>query len=159
VKVNDAFSGGLLVVFCLAVFYLTRDYPGMPGQDYGPALFPRLIATLAGIAGVALIVKGARVWRSEPRVVLGDWVRSPRHLGNFVVVVGALIVYIQVSDAVGFIITGFVLLSFIIVWLRGLGHLWSSLLVSALSVVVVQALFGELLRVPLPWGLLPPITF
>ena len=42
-RVNDAVIGGVLVLFALAMIWYTRTFPAMPGQDYGPALFPVLI--------------------------------------------------------------------------------------------------------------------
>ena len=45
-KVNDAISGAGLIVLAGLVYWLTWDFPGMHGQPYGPALFPRLIAVL-----------------------------------------------------------------------------------------------------------------
>ena len=41
-------SGLFFILFGMLLFYLTRDSPSMPGQDYGPALFPRLIGTADG---------------------------------------------------------------------------------------------------------------
>lgn len=153
-KFNDAVSGVFFILFALLLFYLTRDYPGLYGQAYGPDLFPRLIAALMGLSGVVLVFKGARQWSSIPVVAMADWMRSPRHVGNFLAVLSALILYILLSDRLGFIITGSAVLAGLMIWLRGPAYWLSSILISLLTVVVIQFFFGQLLRVPLPWGLL-----
>ena len=41
-RLNDAVIGIALILFALAMIAYTRTFPAMPGQDYGPALFPVL---------------------------------------------------------------------------------------------------------------------
>ena len=47
-----------------------------------------------------------------------------------------------------------VVLTGLMLWLRGPAHWKSSALIAALTVIVMQQFFGQFLRVPLPWGLL-----
>lgn len=158
-KVNDALSGVVLILLSGIVYALTWDYPGMPGQPYGPALFPRLIAVLMALTGVALIVSGLRGWREAPAIVFADWVRSPRHAAGLVAVILSIIFYISASRSLGFIPTGFIILAVLFLLLRGRAHLWSSLAIAAATVIAIQQFFGEFLRVPLPWGLLQNIVW
>ena len=109
-KVNDAISGIFFILFGFLVFYLTRDFPIMPGQKYGAALFPRLIGFFMGAGGVALIFRGIRMRNGAPWVTVMDWISSPRHLASFFLVIGVLIFYIMISDLLGFIPTGFICL-------------------------------------------------
>ncbi|WP_165354824.1 tripartite tricarboxylate transporter TctB family protein [Tropicimonas sp. IMCC6043] len=153
-KFNDAVSGVFFILFALLLFYLTSDYPGLYGQAYGPDLFPRLIAALMGLSGVVLVFKGAREWSVIPGVTMADWMRSPRHVGNFFAVLLALVLYILLSDWLGFIITGSAVLFGLMIRLRGPAYWKSSILIALLTVVVIQFFFGQMLRVPLPWGLL-----
>lgn len=153
-KFNDAVSGLFFILFALLLFYLTRDYPEMPGQSYGPDMFPRLIAVLMGVGGVLLIVKGLKEWSSTPLLALADWTRSPRHVGNYLAVLAGLLFYILFSDTLGFFITGTVVLTALMIWLRGRAHWKSSLLIAVATIVVMHLFFGQFLRVPLPWGLL-----
>ena len=153
-KVNDAISGAAFVLLAGIVYYLTRDFPGMHGQPYGPALFPRLIAVFMALAGLALVVTGIRDRARAPVVVWPAWVRSPRHIASFLGVILAVIFYILASDALGFVLTGFAILVLLFVLLRGREHLLSSLAIAAVTTVAIQQFFGDLLRVPLPWGVL-----
>jgi putative tricarboxylic transport membrane protein len=159
VKVNDAISGVVLIMLSGIVYALTWDYPGMPGQPYGPALFPRLIAVLMGLTGLALIVSGLRRWRQAPPVALADWMRSPRHAAGLLAVILSIVFYIYVSRSLGFILTGFIILAVLFLLLRGRAQLWSSLAIAAATVMAIQQFFGEFLRVPLPWGLLQNIIW
>jgi putative tricarboxylic transport membrane protein len=155
VKVNDAISGLFFILFGMLIFYLTRDFPIMPGQKYGADLFPRLIGLFMGLGGLALIIRGIRTRNGAPWVTVMDWVSSPRHVTNFFLVIAVLIFYIFVSDPLGFIPTAFICLMTLLVWLRGLAYWRSSVMISIVAVIVIQQFFGEFLRVPLPWGIVP----
>lgn len=158
-KVNDALIGAFLVLFAGAIFLLTRDFPPMPGQPYSGALFPRVIATCFALAGGWLVLK--RVWDRgrEPWVKLAAWTGSAYHVASFALIVGGLVFYILVSDTLGFIITAFILLMVLFLWLRGPRTIVSSLAISAVSVLVIHQFFSNLLRVPLPWGILQDVVF
>ena len=151
-KVNDAVSGAFFVAFAGLIFFLTRGFTLMPGQDFGGDFFPRSIAALMALLGGGLIVTGLRDhYRREgggqPWAEALEWMRSPRHASNFALVVAVLIFYILVSDSLGFAITAFVSLF--------VGKFWlSSAIISLVSMLAIQQFFGELLRVPLPWGVL-----
>ena len=56
----------------------------MPGQHYGPALFPVLIGIGFLITGAILIVSGLARRRTEPLFSGGAWLRSGPHVINFV---------------------------------------------------------------------------
>lgn len=154
-KVNDAISGIFFILFGFLVFYLTRDFPIMPGQKYGAALFPRLIGFFMGAGGVALIFRGIRMRNGAPWVTTMDWISSPRHLASFFLVIGVLIFYIMISELLGFIPTGFICLLVLLVWLRGSATWRSSAVISIFATIIIQQFFGEFLRVPLPWGIVP----
>lgn len=154
-KVNDAISGVFFILFGILIFYLTRDFPVMPGQKYGADLFPRLIGFFMGLGGIALIIRGVRTRNGAPWAAALDWVSSPRHVMNFFLVIAVLIFYILISNMLGFIPTAFICLMTLLAWLRGAAYWKSSALISIIAVMVIQQFFGEFLRVPLPWGIVP----
>jgi putative tricarboxylic transport membrane protein len=130
----------------------------MPGQDYGPALFPVLIGIGFLICGLILVASGVRRLRTEPLFAGGAWLRSPHHLVDFLAVVGGLVAYILVSDWLGFIPTAFLLLFGWLVLFRG-GKPVSSAAIALVATLVVNYAFTQLLLVPLPLGLLQPILY
>ena len=75
----------------------------MPGQDYGPDLFPRLIGSFIIVGGGVLVQGGLRQAGTVPWFAAMEWTRSPRHIANFALVVGAMVFYILASDATGFL--------------------------------------------------------
>jgi putative tricarboxylic transport membrane protein len=158
VRLNDAVIGIALILFALAMIAYTRTFPAMPGQDYGPALFPTLIGIGFIVTGVILIVSGMRRRRVEPLFGGGEWLRSGPHIINFLAVVGGLLLYIVASDWLGFILTSLLLLFVWLVLFRG-GKPISSLAIALAVTLAVNYAFSQLLLVPLPLGLLQPLLY
>jgi len=156
VRFNDAVIGAALVVFALAMIAYTRTFPAMPGQDYGPALFPVLIGIGFLICGAILIVGGIRERRTAPLMAGGEWLRSRHHVIDFLAVIGGLVVYILVSEWLGFIPTACLLLFGWLVLFRG-GKPASSAAIALAVTLAVNYAFSRLLLVPLPPGVLQPL--
>jgi putative tricarboxylic transport membrane protein len=127
----------------------------MPGQQFGPALFPGLVAAGLGLCGVALIASGLR--QRAPLLVLPDWLSRQRPRAGVAAVIAGLLAYILLADRLGFHIVGAVLLA---VWMRVLGASWRIALPgAAVFTVLIHLAFYKALRVPLPWGLLERWAF
>jgi putative tricarboxylic transport membrane protein len=150
--------GAVLVLFAIYMIWHTRTFPAMPGQDYGPALFPVLIGVGFVVTGLILIASGLRRRRAEPWFAGGDWLRSRRHLIGFLSIIGGLVAYILVSDWLGFIPTALLLLFGWLVLFRN-GKPVSSLVIALAVTLVVNYAFGQLLLVPLPLGLLQALIY
>ena len=157
-RINDAVIGAVLMLFALVMIWHTRTFPAMPGQDYGPAVFPVLIGIGFLITGLILIVSGLRRRRTEPWFAGGEWLRSRRHVLGFVTVVGGLVAYILVSDWLGFIPTALLLLFGWLVLFRN-GKPVSSLMIALAVTLIVNYAFSQLLLVPLPLGLLQSLIY
>jgi putative tricarboxylic transport membrane protein len=158
VRVNDAVIGVVLVLFAAAMIWYTRTFPEMPGQHYGPALFPVLIGIGFLLTGVILIARGVARLGTEPLFSGGAWLRSGPHVMNFVAIVGGLLLYILVSDRLGFILTSLLLLAGWLLLFRG-GRPISSLAIALGVTLAVDYLFSKLLLVPLPAGVLQPLLY
>ena len=51
-RFNDAVIGVVLLVFGAAVFIHSQlSFPGLPGQNYGPAFFPSILGVSSACAG------------------------------------------------------------------------------------------------------------
>ena len=157
-RINDAVIGAVLVLFALAMMWHTRTFPAMPGQDYGPAVFPVLIGIGFLITGLILIVSGLRRQKTDGWFSGGEWMRSRTHVASFVAVLGGLIVYILVSGWLGFIPTALLLLFGWLVLFRD-GKPVSSLVIALAVTLVVHYAFSQLLLVPLPLGILQPLIY
>jgi putative tricarboxylic transport membrane protein len=157
VKFNDAVFGLLFLALGGAVLLGVQGFPKIPGQPVGPALFPGLIAVGLCVTGAILMVRGWLLRGSQPWVAWDDWVRSPRHVAGFALVVLGTVFYIVASRALGFLPCAVIMLTALFLVLRmSIGR---ALLIAVIASLVIHFAFYKLLRVPLPWGVLSPIAW
>ena len=154
VKLNDAVWGALLLLLAAAVLVHVQSFGTIPGQKYGPAIFPGLVACGIAICAVLLIWNGLTA-RTEDGgrpawITLAPWTRSRRHVFAFALVIGVNVFYILLVDKVGFIPTGIIYLSALFA-VFGVRPAWIVPLALLLTLAIHTA-FYKLLRVPLPWG-------
>jgi putative tricarboxylic transport membrane protein len=101
------------------------------------------------IAGITLVAQGVR---SGERIIKFDTSRITRSgLINVLLVLGAVVFYIYLSDFLGFQITSFILLFGLMKWLR-VSTRWSLVMACGIT-LAIYLLFAKMLLVPLPWGL------
>jgi putative tricarboxylic transport membrane protein len=152
-KLNDAVIGVFLLALAVAVWVAVRDFPNIPGQNVGPALFPTLVA--AGLAGTGaiLVISGLKS-RADGWIGFAGWAGSPRLLFKAFLVVVALLFYIVAAPPLGFFLSGtlILLVLFIALGARPL----SGIPIAILSTWIIQEVFVGLLRVPLPPGIFEP---
>lgn len=155
-RVNDTILGLLLIALAVAMVYLTRDYPTMAGQGYGPALFPRVLAGGLALCGIAITLRGVRTLGSEPWLIRDTWTYDPQARRNVLLILAALIFFLLTAHTLGFLASSMIILLTLFV-AYGV-NLW---LAPALAVVVTAVVFYAFtiqLRVPLPRGLLEPLV-
>jgi putative tricarboxylic transport membrane protein len=149
-KINDAVMGGLLLVLAAAIGVYVSGFPGMPGQRYGAALFPGMIAAGLAVCGALLLARGLR--EKTPPFEFASWTREGSLAANFALVCGSLLFYILASETLGFMVTGTLLL--LALFLKLGVRLSVSVAVAPIAALVIHLLFYKLLKVPLPWGIL-----
>ena len=157
-KVHDALSGAGLAALGAVVLWHIQGFPAMPGQKFGPAWFPGLVAAGLVLCGALLMVQGLRgAGRAQPWLVLPAWIRKPRPLAGVTSVLGGLLLYVFAADVLGFHLTGVLLLT---AWMRLLGASWRmALTVAVVATLVIHLSFYKLLRIPLPWGIFERFAF
>lgn len=156
-KLNDAVSGLLLLILGVAVLVIVGSYPKIPGQNIGPSAFPALVGSLLVVCALLLIRRGWQARDSERWVGFGEWVRSPSHVANFLLLAGSMLFYIFLVDTMGFVLCGFLILAVLFV---KLGVAAKVALPVALGVTLfIHTAFYKLLRVPLPWGWLKGVMW
>ena len=127
----------------------------MPGQRFGPAWYPGLIATGLGICGVLLVYQGSR--QRAAWIALPAWVASRRALLGVGSVIAGLLFYIFAADTLGFYVAGIALLAW---WTRVLGASWRvAIPVAVCATVAIHLSFYKVLRIPLPWGVFERYAF
>ena len=153
-KLNDAVWGALLLVLSGEELVTILGFPNIPGQNIGPGAFPGLIAVLLAGCALILIGRGVRTLRAGGRlVVLGEWLRSPHHVGNFLLACGAIVFYLFAVNRLGFLLTATILLLALFLQLRV--KPWLAVVVALAATFAIHLAFYKLLRVSLPWGVLP----
>lgn len=150
-KLSDTVVGAGFATAGALVFAATLTYPTLDDGHPGPALFPRIIATLMIVFGGLLGVRGARARDTTQRVAWGGLHRSTGFVNAVFVLVGTA-GYILLVGPLGFLVAGG-LLAFVLMWRLRVAPL-RALLVAAGFTALVYQLFARILRVPLPPGLL-----
>jgi putative tricarboxylic transport membrane protein len=160
-KVNDAVWGALLMLLGIGLLVHVQSFPTIPGQRYGPGLFPGVIGVGLALCAALLIVKGvaarARGRERAQWVAFEPWARSPRHVLAFSLTLLVNVFYIVAVGPLGFIPTGILYLATLFA-VFGVRARWI-LPLALVSTLVIHTVFYKLLRVPLPWGLLEPVLW
>jgi putative tricarboxylic transport membrane protein len=151
-KIHDSLNGALLLAFAIAVYWHTQGFPEIPGDPVGPALFPRVISIGMALCAVVLIVRGwlsagPRSWAEIP-----DWIRMPRLVVAFLLVVLGLLAAYLFLDRIGFLVLAPSLLAALMVVLQI--RVAVAIPVAIGASLLIHTIFYKGLGVPLPWGLL-----
>ncbi|MBU1206621.1 MAG: tripartite tricarboxylate transporter TctB family protein [Proteobacteria bacterium] len=148
-RVSNTAIGLGVIIFAVAVILYARNFPSLEQRYPGPALFPTLLAVLFILAGITMVVQG---FRSGEKLLMFD-IREVSRSGfiNILLVLATILFYIFLADFLGFHITSFLILFFLMKRLN-VSTRWS-LVMSGGVTLAIYALFAKMLLVPLPLGL------
>jgi putative tricarboxylic transport membrane protein len=156
-KFDDRLTGLLICVLGSSAAAYASTFPTPAGQPVGPSLFPMLAGGALACFGILIALAGYRARGAEPWLHLAEWARRPRMLAHATLVLLSLVFYVLVADALGFLLTAFIMLAV----------LWAAFgtrarVIVPLGVAIVAAIhyvFYTVLHVPLPWGVLQGIAW
>ena len=149
----DRRLGVVLGALGAAVCWSGSRLPAVPGQKLGAGFLPILVG--AGL----MLCAGALYWRGLRGGGPADASAPPSYqrgdTASAAVIVTAVLACIALSDTRGFLLIAplCLLASFLALGVRARAAIGWALL----GTPVVHLTFHELLRVPLPWGLLRPL--
>jgi putative tricarboxylic transport membrane protein len=155
-RFNDAAVGAVFMLIAAAMIAMTFSFPAFPGQQYGPSLFPRIIA--AGIIGCSglLIIRGLRERATGGRwLALAGWTGEPRRIASFALMLGAMGFYLIASEPLGFIPCAFLIQLVLFLWF-GVRPV-TAVVVAVVMTGLVHWFFSSMMRVPLPRGMLDSV--
>lgn len=153
-KISDLLFGVLVALLGASVVAYAAGLPEVPGHYYGPGLFPTLIGWSFVGCGSILALSGVRRGdRLASLVAWPDWRGSPRGLAQAGLMAAAILAFVLFGDLLGFRLLAFCTLS--AMYLVGGRAWWFALPTAAVVSVGLNALFVDLLGVPLPVGELP----
>ncbi|WDR02170.1 tripartite tricarboxylate transporter TctB family protein [Devosia algicola] len=156
---SDLFTGGFFVA--LGLFLIAFALPMRPPAHvpYGPGFFPAIVGAL--MISIGLLV----AWQSRHGsaddaggVVIRDEVIPRKERAGPRLAIAAFVLtpvaFVMLVPFLGFLIAMPLIMGTLIGLLRGR---WvSSFIVAIIVTLLLQTMFQEVMRVPLPWGLLEP---
>jgi putative tricarboxylic transport membrane protein len=165
-RLPDQVTGMFLVVLGAAAAYGGWLLPPVPGQPIGPNVFPLVIGVGLALCGLAITFGIGHSFEEEEELVPVEpgepgqgAVETPAaptgklHGLRALVPPALLLFYVAAADRLGFFITA-ALITF--ATSTALGAKWKlAVPLAVLAPVGIHLIFGKLLRVPLPSGLLP----
>ncbi|MFT5446107.1 MAG: putative tricarboxylic transport membrane protein [Gammaproteobacteria bacterium] len=157
-RVNDAITGLLLVLFSIAIFLYSTTFPKLFGMQFGAGFWPQLLSVLLAICGASLVFGGIRARaRGVAWLELDEWWKQSGTLLTVSMVPASILFYIYASDYFGFIICSLIII-FVLAYRFGL-TVKKALILSVVTTASMHIVFVEILQVALPWGLLQTIVF
>jgi putative tricarboxylic transport membrane protein len=150
-RINNWLFGAALIVAAIAIILDALSFPEVPGQNYGPALFPDIIAAGFILCGLALVIDGIRSRGLLGLVELGEWARSGGRIFDVAMICGGIVLLIALWDVVGFLIGATLLTGTCISRFRG-GKIVTSFIFALVACLIIDMSFRRLLLVPLPLG-------
>ncbi len=145
-KLSDTVLGGCAVILGAATLANTTSFPKMADGIPGPALFPQIVGVLLVILGLIVVVQSLRPHTQEERRY------EPVAILKAGGVLAGIALYVAFVHVVGFLITATVILLGMMLMLK------ARLLVALPAAVGIalfsMVLFEQILRVPLPPGIL-----
>ncbi len=159
-KLSDRITGLFFVGLGGISAYVGSRLPPVPGQEVGPSAFPMVVGGAMALCG-AMIALGighkfeedaetdlAAVGMAEPEPV-----RAPIYNLRLLVPPALLVFYVVAVDRLGFFVTTGAMV-FALCTLLG-GRLRLAIPLTLIAPLGMALVFGKLLRVPLPDGLIP----
>ena len=151
-KVSDFTLALVLLALALAMAVGALSFPPMPGQAFGPKLFPNIVAAGFALCALALIMRAVKTKTLVISAVRPEWWNEPGRRVNLLILLGSIVVYTLLIERLGFVLTTLALL---VVLMKRLGASWrATLFASFLGTASTYIMFAYWLRVPLPPGLL-----
>lgn len=150
-RAGDGVIGALAVCLGLALTLGGWSLPNLPNQSYGAATFPTAIGIALMALGAVMGLTGAARGGGFT-VALEGWGRTPAAWARLGIVVVLVVLYVIFCDALGFLIAGTALVFGLLLTFRT--AVLPALLIAPVAAYAVAWSFGNLLRVPLPRGLL-----
>ena len=151
-KVSDFTLALVLLALAAAMAVGALSFPPMPGQAFGPKLFPNIVAAGFVVCAFALIMRAVKAKTLVISIVRPEWWNEPGRRGNLAILLGSIVAYTLLVERAGYVLTTFALL---VLLMKRLGASWhATLFASFLGTASTYIMFAYWLRVPLPTGLL-----
>lgn len=156
-RISDRLFGPIFILLGLFLALYGRSLPPMPGQAYGAGLFPMAIGSFLCLGGTVLAIGGWRRRRVETFVALPDWARDRSALINLAIAVTCILAFGLFIRQIGF--AALVTVVWTVLLIRFGQPWWRAIAAAAIAAALFQYLFANVMRVPLPPGLLHGLIY
>ncbi|WP_372874479.1 tripartite tricarboxylate transporter TctB family protein [Pseudomonas sp.] len=146
---KDLVFGMIFIALGITVIVLARDFPAVPGMQYGADLFPTLIAIgMIGGGAVLSVTALGQIRQSTVDIRLpNDFLRSTLCAALPCLMVGAYILFNETLGA-----ASMMLLIMLVLLIQQGVRILPAAAISVAATAVISLSFGHLLKVPLPTG-------
>jgi putative tricarboxylic transport membrane protein len=162
-RLSNQVTGSLVALLGAATIYDASRLPPMPGQQVGPAIFPIVIGGGLVLSGLLVLARVGQRLEDEAEAELAahsdEVVAAAPESGSrlyplrVLIPPALLLFYAVAAEPLGFVPTAAII---VFAAAAALGaRVKLAVPLALLAPVVVHLLFGKLLRVALPPGLLP----
>lgn len=155
-RFSDTTIGAVFLLAGILLAWYSFKLPAIPGQEYGAATFPILIAM--GFVGCSLRLLFSGIKQGdEPWILLSDEIKSPRALAGVAATVLLVLFYIFFAQLLGFIPTAFIVTLAMFLLLKV--HVGKAIVLAVVAVFACDFIFRTMLLVPLPFGMVPRLPW
>lgn len=151
-KQADTIAGIAFIVLAAAIYFFSIGLPAGSNQTPGAGFFPRLIAAGIGLLAIIQIIYDQTT--QEPNTYTLTWQVAKQTAIPFIL----LMIYIGSMPLFGFFL-GTTLFLMALLWSSKIRSFRTILIFSFGISFILQYVFGSILRVPLPDGLLPIVDY
>jgi putative tricarboxylic transport membrane protein len=153
-RIDDRIFGLLVCLLGAGVLWYSAGFPDVAGQYYGPAMFPSIIGWGFVITGILLSGAAFRRPRAQgvPIISFPDWRGSSRGVARVGLMLASILAFAWLGEPIGFQILAFA--SLVLLNLSAGYGILKSIAVAFGVTLCFDLLFSQLLKVPLPRGLL-----
>lgn len=147
---KDIVTGTALIVLGIVMTWIAAGFPQIGGMAYGPDLFPRIIAGGLALSGTGILLEAWRGAAPEYDRMKLSWLPM------------LLLAAIVAGFAILLPLLGFHIASALALFaaVRVFGGSWITCVAASVAgTLILHYIFYNLLRVPLPWGMLTPIAW
>jgi putative tricarboxylic transport membrane protein len=145
----DRAVGAAIALLGVAVYLSSRSFPNVPGQKLGASTLPGIVGAALALCGLLLVLRSLRAAYDAG----GGEPAASERIAPAIGILASIGLYLAASDALGYLLVAplallVALRSLQVGWARAIG--WA--IVASLA---VHLAFYKLLKVPLPWGVVP----
>jgi putative tricarboxylic transport membrane protein len=146
----DRWTGAGIAVLGAAVYFSSRGFPNVPGQKLGASTLPSIVAVGLFVCGLLLVLRSLR---SARHGAASDEAPEAEQITPAFGILGSIVLYLVASDGLGYLIVAPVCMA---IAMRALKVGWKGAIGwSIVASLAVHLAFYKLLKVPLPWGIVP----